>query len=134
MLVHVCFCEWSRDHRDLHGRTHSFPTRRSSDLSVLSAIPLLVPCTRTTAASPPGRWMVLAPTMWSYCSHIQRRLAISGEPISFSRSVAISVFSGTSFSVSRFGVAVWGRSSQGASLARGASGMLQTVRLEEHTV
>src|SRR3546814_9514141 len=28
----VLFCELYGDHRDLHGLTHSFPTRRSSDL------------------------------------------------------------------------------------------------------
>src|SRR3546814_2507022 len=27
------FCECDDDHRDLHGLTHAFPTRRSSDLS-----------------------------------------------------------------------------------------------------
>src|SRR3546814_14587196 len=27
-----CFFSWSGDHRDLHVLTHSFPTRRSSDL------------------------------------------------------------------------------------------------------
>src|SRR3954469_15736937 len=63
--------------------------------SVVIASPLLVPCTRTTAASPPGRCTVSAPTMWSYCSQIQRRLATSGEPISVSRSAAISLVSGT---------------------------------------
>src|SRR3546814_6470680 len=32
MLCGVCFCELYGDHRDLHLLTHSFPTRRSSDL------------------------------------------------------------------------------------------------------
>src|SRR3546814_1686438 len=30
------FCSCYGDHRDLHGLTHSFPTRRSSDLGALS--------------------------------------------------------------------------------------------------
>src|SRR3546814_17080737 len=39
VLVSVCrFCvEWYGDHRDLHVLTHSFPTRRSSDLVVDAA-------------------------------------------------------------------------------------------------
>src|SRR3546814_15250937 len=32
MLFHLFFFECYGDHRDLHGRTHSFPTRRSADL------------------------------------------------------------------------------------------------------
>src|SRR3546814_16755057 len=32
MHLIVCFIELSGDHRDLHVLTHSFPTRRSSDL------------------------------------------------------------------------------------------------------
>src|SRR3546814_3945756 len=40
----MCFFESSGDHRDLHGLTHSFPTRRSADLH----------CVRADA-SPPAR-------------------------------------------------------------------------------
>src|SRR3546814_8556057 len=32
------FCESYGDHRDLHGLTHSFPTRRSSDLAAVEII------------------------------------------------------------------------------------------------
>src|SRR3546814_15422218 len=32
--VVFCIIEWYGDHRDLHERTHSFPTRLSSDLGV----------------------------------------------------------------------------------------------------
>ncbi|MEJ1968110.1 MAG: hypothetical protein WDN03_05630 [Rhizomicrobium sp.] len=39
---------------------------------------LAVPCTRTTAASPPGRCTVSAITVVSYCSHTQRREHMSG--------------------------------------------------------
>src|SRR3546814_18306101 len=33
LLVWLCFCECSGDHRELHGLTHSLPTRRASHLS-----------------------------------------------------------------------------------------------------
>src|SRR3546814_14500360 len=41
MTISICHCMflfffyWYGDHRDLHVLTHSFPTRRSSDLGVL---------------------------------------------------------------------------------------------------
>ena len=38
-----------------------------------------VPCTRSTAASPPGPMTVLVSTWWSYWRKIQRLEAISGE-------------------------------------------------------
>ena len=44
----------------------------------------LVPCTRTTAASPPGCCTVSFITLLSYCSHIQRREAMSGAARIFS--------------------------------------------------
>ena len=50
-----------------------------------------VPCTRTTAASPPGRCTVSAMTMWSYCSQIQRREESAGEPISVCSAAKIAV-------------------------------------------
>src|SRR3546814_673233 len=34
LLLFLCFFQGFGDHRDLHVLTHSFPTRRSSDLSV----------------------------------------------------------------------------------------------------
>jgi hypothetical protein len=58
--------------------------------SVVIASAFSVPWTRTTAASPPGAWTVSPPTFWSYCSVIQRRLAMSGDAIKVSRSAAIS--------------------------------------------
>src|SRR3546814_20418780 len=38
-----CVFEGDGDHRDLHGLTHSFPTRRSSDLSDWSPVPAYPP-------------------------------------------------------------------------------------------
>src|SRR3546814_19347107 len=42
MSVFIIFCSFFfkgyGDHRDLHGLTHSFPTRRSSDLGVIPII------------------------------------------------------------------------------------------------
>ena len=56
--------------------------------SVLSATARVVPGIRTTAASPPGRTTVSAPTRWSYCSYTQRLLAIVGFPSSSSHAAA----------------------------------------------
>jgi hypothetical protein len=52
-----------------------------------------VPWTRTTAASPPDFCSVSPPTCESYCSKIHLREARSGQPISFSRSAAMSALS-----------------------------------------
>src|SRR3546814_19776029 len=40
MVCGLCFFEAYGDHRDLHVLTHSFPTRRSSDLNVFGAMGL----------------------------------------------------------------------------------------------
>src|SRR3546814_530391 len=47
----MCFFESSGDHRDLHGLTHSFPTRRSADLH----------CVRADAAPPARACRMKAP-------------------------------------------------------------------------
>ena len=77
--------------------------------SVLIASARLVPWMRTSAASPPV-CTVSAPTWLSYCSQIQRRLAISGVPINVLRSAATSFVSGTFVGSGCFGVGTCGRS------------------------
>src|SRR3546814_14988085 len=40
-MLYLCFYCY-RDHRDLHVQTHSFPTRRSSDLLTMNPLLILV--------------------------------------------------------------------------------------------
>src|SRR3546814_5213198 len=57
----IFFFEWIGDHRELHRLTHSFPTRRSSDLSLqlqtgwldeIGAVPDIAPDEASLAVNP----------------------------------------------------------------------------------